>query len=308
MSSYTVGTYKGSNPNDSSGNTMACHGCGSTEHLIARCPDRKGGKGKGKRSFFSSSSDNDWWEQQSQLGYYVGDYSIADGTSTVRIEDLEQTTSNPSRGNWRGLDTGSSDMLSRSTTIANPPKQFWPVWSYDYHDDNNDHADLAVQYHVKTRLSSGNREGLLIDPGALLNLCGDKWASRQQAIAAQHGRHVVWQTLQNPIRVEGVGKGGQSCAGEAIVPICLRSHTGCSPDASYKAAYIQGSEIPALLGLDTLTRMRCVLDCYNGVLFQMGDGDFHINLPPGSQRFTLERAQSGHWILPCSDWPSSQTK
>ena len=35
------------NPKDRSGNTMKCHECGSTDHLVKRCPQRKG-KCKGK--------------------------------------------------------------------------------------------------------------------------------------------------------------------------------------------------------------------------------------------------------------------
>ena len=37
---------KGSNPRCTDGEVMQCHGCGSTEHLVSRCPHRKG-KGRG---------------------------------------------------------------------------------------------------------------------------------------------------------------------------------------------------------------------------------------------------------------------
>ena len=42
------------NPKDRNGHTMACHGCGSTEHLIARCPAKGKGKGNGPPSPFAA--------------------------------------------------------------------------------------------------------------------------------------------------------------------------------------------------------------------------------------------------------------
>ena len=46
---YTSGMAHGrrGNPKGRDGQTMKCHGCGSTDHLLANCPTKKGGKGAG---------------------------------------------------------------------------------------------------------------------------------------------------------------------------------------------------------------------------------------------------------------------
>ena len=47
----------GGNPTGADGQQMRCHGCGSTEHLIAKCPQKKG-KGKGRSYLVDASSQS----------------------------------------------------------------------------------------------------------------------------------------------------------------------------------------------------------------------------------------------------------
>lgn len=182
-------------------------------------------------------------------------------------------------------------------------ENFWPVFQASR---NIDAANLEVQYHMRSRLTTRGREGLLVDPGAIMNLCGEKWLMRQTELAKATGRHTQIRSAARPMSVEGVGKGAQQCNGEAQVPICLHSATGPRPDLYYEAQFIEDSEIPALLGLDTLKRRRCLLDCYNGILFEIGPGAYNLQVPKGTNRYQLESGESGHWLLPCSDWPEKK--
>ena len=135
-----------------------------------------------------------------------------------------------------------------------------------------------------------------------MNLCGEKWLLRQRDLATKFGRQTFIRSTTKPMTVEGVGKGTQSCKGEAKVPICLHTQSGNRKDTHYEAQFIENSEIPALLGLDTLKRKRAVLDCYNGILYEAGDGEYKLQLPSGSTQYQLEEGASGHWLLPCRDW------
>ena len=47
-------------------------------------------------------------------------------------------------------------------------------------------VDLQNVHHSETRLPDG-RPSLLIDPGSVANLCGDKWAQECAKMAMQHG-------------------------------------------------------------------------------------------------------------------------
>lgn len=69
-------------------------------------------------------------------------------------------------------------------------------------------ASLNLEiYHSKARLG-GNREGLLVDPGAHRNLSCDRWVKRVSALAPTP---VQYQLLDQPQTVEGVGAGVQQC-------------------------------------------------------------------------------------------------
>ena len=369
----SVSTYMGSNPKDSSGRTMECHGCGSTDHLVLNCPKRGKGKGGRGRTYFaselgiaanvytlaqSSSPGNDPHQMSFANRRALFDsprkaaavpelHSLSTPQPTPRVAtdfgaDLESISQKPlqisSAASVRDfLDLSSSSARSTSawnalssTGEANETPwqsleselsfdgrglnvetskepidmhKLYPVWSYA--SRSIEAANLEVQYHVRSRLASRHREGLLIDPGAIMNLCGGRWMKRQNEIAKLTGRAVKVRPSQQTMRVEGVGKGSQECTGDALVPICLKSDHGPKPDLLYEASFIKDSDIPALLGLDTLRRRRAVLDCYNGIMYEIAEGDYEIKMPTGSAKYSLEAAESGHWMLPCSDWPGT---
>ena len=64
------------------------------------------------------------------------------------------------------------------------------------------------------------------------------------------------------------------------------------------------SFLPALLGMVSLERMRTILDMVNRRIHFLGPGDFEIGIsmemPAGTKTYRLEKAPSGHYLLPCS--------
>ena len=72
----------------------------------------------------------------------------------------------------------------------------------------------------------------------------------------------------------------------------------------------QGSEMPGLLGRMALTTNRAVWDFVTDRLYFLGPGDYDLAraLPPGTDVFQLEKAPSGHSVLPCCEYSSDGSR
>ena len=85
------------NPRESDGQIMKCHECQSTDHLVASCPKKKGGKGKGKRFMTEQTQPpNTFASQPGALQGIVngqGDAWYYAGDSGVTIEEIEEDES-----------------------------------------------------------------------------------------------------------------------------------------------------------------------------------------------------------------------
>ena len=155
-------------------------------------------------------------------------------------------------------------------------------------------------YMSLARLHEGG-EALLVDPGAHDNLVGSEWVRRTERILAQYGIDVVRSDMSRPAIVGGVGKGVETCAQQAAVPIMLPGGV----TATYNAPIVPNSSTPALLGNKTLKRNRAIIDCATGVLMFCGPGDVKIDAPPGTSVMQMQFSDSGHWMLPCTEYAKS---
>jgi len=59
-----------------------------------------------------------------------------------------------------------------------------------------------------------------------------------------------------------------------------------------------GEHLPGLLGLSSLERNRAILDTGRRLLILPGEGDYEYVLPSGATILPLEKAPSGHLVLP----------
>ena len=100
---------------------------------------------------------------------------------------------------------------------------------------------------------------MLVDTGAWNNLVGSECFSRMDKFNSEAGILQSCRTQpQRPVRLGGVGKKTQLSTESVTVP------TTVSVDHStYKATVIEGSHLPALLGLNTLKSMNAILDLRN---------------------------------------------
>ena len=150
-------------------------------------------------------------------------------------------------------------------------------------------------YLRSTRLT-GEREGLLIDPGAFDNLVGSRWVERMRELG-----HVGTTRTIRPIGVEGVGASAQQARESINIEGHVRAVDGSTHSASYEAPVIEGSEIPALWGHRSLARNRAVLDTVNRRLHLCGEGEIRFVPPPGTLSVNLELSSSGHLLLPFTE-------
>jgi len=165
---------------------------------------------------------------------------------------------------------------------------------------NIEGLNLELCYLHQPRLH-GQREGLLVDPGAHSNLCGDRWLARVGSLMPPPHKVTV-RPLKQEQNVRGVGQGSQRCTNEAAVPIALPN----GDRVEYTAPIVPHSDIPALLGLKSLKMRRCVMDCYQGILYEIAPGtDYRLYVPVGSKTHRLMEATTGHWLLPVTDWPTT---
>ena len=169
----------------------------------------------------------------------------------------------------------------------------------------------TTSYHIRSQLSDG-RPALLIDPGSVGNLCGDRWAEAVARAAKRAGRTPTYEKRSTPLNVSGVGHGSQKCIYDCTLPVSLnRSREGAEGrEGSIVIPSVQHSDLPGLLGLNTLRYNRAVLDFTTLEMHFLGPGDSKVGktLPPGSDTFQLEIAPSGHLVLPCSEFKSPPPK
>ena len=175
-------------------------------------------------------------------------------------------------------------------------QQFFTWWQCEIND---------ACYHGNTRLADG-RQGLLIDPGAWNNLVGENWAQEMARKALMAGHKPQQNRMDRAMCVAGVGVGTNRAEWEVRLPIALGPIGAPVTLHEFKAPTVggQGKELPALLGLQSMSRMKGVLEMTDGeeYLTFPGMGGYSIEWSPGTKRYKLTRATSGHLILPCDEF------
>jgi hypothetical protein len=150
-------------------------------------------------------------------------------------------------------------------------------------------------FHASVRLKSGH-EGLLVDCGAIGNLAGDRWVARCALAAKKHGLGTQYSQLQGPLDIGGVGKNNQTATQQAELPCAFKG----GYRSVFKTPIVPESDLPALLGLELLDSSSAVIDSRHNRLILPGPGGYKMSLSPGSISMSLERALSGHLLLPCT--------
>ena len=163
-------------------------------------------------------------------------------------------------------------------------------------------------FHASVQLPDG-RLALIVDVGAWTNLVGGKFAQEQARRAVAAGRKPRSSKMAKPLRVQGVGSGTPETWWQTELPIAIPDGSGRAFDHLYTAPTLNqgaGEDLPALLGMKTITEHEGVLECGRGKerLTFPGPGGYTITWAPGAMHMPLERAPSGHVVIPCDDFAS----
>ena len=124
----------------------------------------------------------------------------------------------------------------------------------------------------------------------------------------QQGRTGIKSTKREQVlHVSGVGTNSQECHYNSVLPLTLRDVHGSPVECTYTTPTINNSTLPALLGLNSLISNGALMDLRNMQLHFTGPGPLQYtqHLPEGTQTFELHQAPSGHLMLPCCKYATT---
>ena len=159
--------------------------------------------------------------------------------------------------------------------------------------------------HANVRLPG--KVALVIDTGSPKNTAGSNWTLSAREAAQSAGVDFRYQLRDRPLDIEGVGHGVHTCINDVSVQGAVPLSDGTSAiTMRYIAPVIPDSNVPGLLGLDSLRQMGAVLDCRNLQLHFVGEHTKEtkagMKFPEGTRTAQLELSESGHMMLPFSEY------
>ena len=133
-------------------------------------------------------------------------------------------------------------------------------------------------------------------------MVGDGWVQRMDAINQQNGLGKSSRTpLERNVTLGGVGTGTQESTHSVSVPCEIN---GTKSD--FVATILENSDIPAILGMESMQRKNAILDLVHNVMIVAEDpADVKIVVDGSAKIFQLQQAPGGYLMLPCS--PGSKT-
>ena len=98
-------------------------------------------------------------------------------------------------------------------------------------------------------------------------------------VVRNHSRNTIRTARKKQLGVMGVRKGSQSCSHDHVYPWALKeTSSGDRPADFYEEVFetpiVPGNNAPAILGLETMTDQRALLDLVINRLYLAGLGDF----------------------------------
>ena len=188
--------------------------------------------------------------------------------------------------------------------ITAPDVQTPPTPPINYTSHRGPVFYAAPSYPIQTNLVDG-RPSIIVDPGSVGNLCGDKWAREVAKMAAHNGHKPSYEKRPRPLKVCGVGNGSQECQYDCTLPVAVRPESNNQANiGNLTIPAVSNSDLPGLLGLTALRKNRAILDFNTLRLYFCGPGDYDLDkeTPPGTDTYQLEIAPSGHIVLPCCEF------
>ena len=251
---------------------------------------------------------------------FIGEQPLTQDVGGTPAENLLGQPHNSPRGSERSFERvptpQPTPLEEDGSRLAEVPLPSAPTQDRSQEGQPREDGTVEVPYfpaiecfHANTRLADG-RLGVLVDPGSVWDLAGDKWAKEAARCAVKHERNPRCELRKEPLNVSGVGNGSQACAYDSHLPISMRTTTGQLKQGEMHTPTIPDSELPGLLGLAALKANRAVIDCHTNKIYFLGPGDYDLEkaMPCGTDIYQAEIAPSGHMILPCGEYDAHNTK
>jgi hypothetical protein len=247
-------------------------------------------------------------------------------TVTTSAGDTVSHTHVSSTGSWSQLDAPTSEeppVQHSQTFVSIQQEHDSPrdcessisslndcVYATVHSHANTESVERMSVMHADVRLSDG-RLALCADIGSKGNVCGQDWADKAIALCHEHGMPGQYKDRARPLDVEGVGDGAQRCTQDVSVAGAIPTK-GDRPALRviYHAPVIPNSQIPALLGLETLSKMKALINCATHEIHFLGPDDSKsLDLPEGTVTLQAELSKSGHMMIPFGEFKQlSNTK
>ena len=261
---------------------LKCSICGSIHHFRAECPDKQ--------------------DQPSGSGGPGNSRPHGPGTFGKKARaHLAEETENAEAVSWERTQMG-YHFTKVETPTPNVTRDGDMVWHVkeSWHDVEKEDK-VNVMFGRSDRIQKC--EALLLDTGAYKNLVGDAWVARLDKLNAEAGLKPSGRNqLMKPLTLGGVGKDTQQADKEVVIPISVDGEK-----AVFQATLVENSDLPALLGLNTIERMNGIIDTRTKTLIlPKSRDDVKISCKPGTKELQLVQAPGGYLMLPCS--PGSETE
>ena len=271
------------NPLGKDGKPLTCSICDSGNHFRADCPK---GPGSGKTHLASvhdqSRGTSGGWAPTIQLA--ICDDQGAPGHWHVQsVAEIPQP-----------IVPIVEEYVSEYEHSITENAMSWPVWETltesivslpksSSHDPGN-HTQ-GVHFGTSDKLKKG--EAMLVDTGAFNNLVGSQWVDRMDRLNQKCGLPSSTRALLGrTVTLGGVGQNIQESSHSVRVPTSVNGDK-----STFTATVVDGSYLPALLGMKTLRDNRAILDLENDRLIMPQPGQtVKIVYPPGTKVLQLERA------------------
>ena len=177
--------------------------------------------------------------------------------------------------------------------------------TYGERGDAIPEGEDAETVHIKqlsqTKLSS--RNSMLVDLGSRINVIGKNTEKEFAEAAKNAGMEPAYTRRLRRLHVNGVGSGSAICDHEAQLPIAVKFEDLDATKETFRANIAEGcgEDLPAILGSQSMEEKDSVLILRKEkeMLAFPGPGGYKIEWSPGTRLLSMERALSGHLVIPC---------
>ena len=242
------------------------------------------------------------------LGYTPGQYPRQTPETSPRYSTdpplVTGSESNSAEPTFSGVIVGDSEQWGCETFLGLKPGEESSALHQKWQKTIKSLPRREPQGNATT-LSNG-KVALLVDIGSFGNLAGDRWLASLAKVLSYAGRpleSIKQVERDKALTVSGVGSGSQVCNYNTHIPIAIPTEDG-TMSATLKTPTVPNSDLPGLLGLQSLRQARTIIDTESNKLYMLGPGDYDMMkiMPPGTTVVQLEESPSGHLMMPCDQY------